>query len=235
MMLSGFGLTAIALVSGACGTTQPTGSGTSGAPASGDEADAGTTDAASCTAAFPVSQPVSAPCCTEWGIDACGAGLFCAALDGRTQATCYPERSRRHREGCLEDSQCSSEHCDPVTKTCSLPPGASCNQGDPCDRDDKGVPHECIESRCTATPCDPIEQTGCAESETCDLVDDTTGCRKVGPSKLGESCAGIADPPCARGLTCRGTCSYICRTDADCSSGIQCLKTWPSSFGYCNR
>ena len=232
MLLSGFGLIAIALVSGACGTTPPTGSGTSGAPASGGEADAGATDA-SCTGAFPVSQPLSAPCCTEWGIDACGAGLFCAALDGRTQATCYPERSRRHREGCLADNQCVSEHCHPVTKTCSLPPGASCNQGDPCDRDDKGVPHECVESRCTATPCDPIYQTGCAESETCDLVEATAGCRKAGPSKLGEPCSDLMGAECVRGLTCYGVCRRICSSDADCPGESYCIKLAANSFGRC--
>lgn len=234
LLLSTFGIATGA--STACdGSAKATEAGPSGAPAPQGEADAGTTDEPSCKTTFPVTQPLSAPCCTEWGIDGCGAGLFCAALDGRTQATCYPVRSRRHRETCLADDNCVSEHCDADTKTCNLRPGTSCNPGDPCARDENGVPHTCLESRCTPTPCDPIRQTGCAESETCDLVGETAGCRKVGPSKLGESCYGLAGLPCARGLTCGGTCSRICSTEADCPNRMSCHRSGPNPFGFCTN
>ena len=56
-------------------------------------ADAGPADAAddTCKSAYARSQTLSQPCCTGWGADACGALLFCAAFDGRTQTTCYPD------------------------------------------------------------------------------------------------------------------------------------------------
>jgi hypothetical protein len=230
LLLSAFVITTGALASTACdGSTEPTEGGSNGTPAPQDEA--GTTGDPGCKTRFPVSQPLSAPCCAEWAIDACGAGLFCAALDGRTQATCYSERSRRDGETCLTDNHCLSEHCDSITKTCRLRPGASCNAGDTCARDKNGLRHECVESRCTPTPCDPIVQTSCLAWETCDVVGDTTGCRDVGAGKRGEPCVLGT---CARGLTCspEGRCRGICRTDAACSKGTSCRGV-SSLFGYC--
>lgn len=61
---------------------------------------------------YPASQPLSGPCCPERGIDACGALLFCAALDGRTVPTCFPERSRKAWESCTEDRQCVKGSCN---------------------------------------------------------------------------------------------------------------------------
>lgn len=68
-----------------------------------------TLDAASC--AHPPAQTVSMPCCLLHGRDACGALLFCAAFDGRTVPTCYPERSRLPEETCAEDVHCASGAC----------------------------------------------------------------------------------------------------------------------------
>ncbi|MCP4806263.1 MAG: hypothetical protein GY913_05700 [Proteobacteria bacterium] len=55
---------------------------------------------------FPMSQQASEPCEPAHGIDACGAGLFCAALDGRSQPTCYPLYSRQNGESCDDDDNC---------------------------------------------------------------------------------------------------------------------------------
>src|SRR5690242_15443328 len=63
----------------------------------GDQADAGDSGRRCLSSA---SQGLSGPCCPELGIDACGANLFCAAFDGREQATCYPERSRMDGTEC---------------------------------------------------------------------------------------------------------------------------------------
>lgn len=82
---------------------------------------------ASCEEMFPASQTASQPCCLDWGIDACGAELTCAALDGRTQPTCYPIYSRQDRQQCTADNQCISGACD--MGTCALSPGATCTPG----------------------------------------------------------------------------------------------------------
>lgn len=64
-----------------------------------------------CLGSLPPSQALSEPCNLEYGIDACGALLFCAALAGRDVPTCYPERSLLNGERCTEDRQCSSGGC----------------------------------------------------------------------------------------------------------------------------
>ncbi|MGI5861757.1 MAG: hypothetical protein ACOX6T_06820 [Myxococcales bacterium] len=74
----------------------------------------------------PMSQGPSEPCCLEHGIDACGAGLFCAAFDGRRQPTCYAERSRADRATCTADVQCASGSCNTAAKACRSMPGMEC-------------------------------------------------------------------------------------------------------------
>lgn len=75
---------------------------------------------------LPLSQPISAPCCEEQGVDACGANLFCAAFDGRSQATCYPERSRRDGESCGENRHCTSGECNIELAACKATPTSEC-------------------------------------------------------------------------------------------------------------
>ncbi len=69
----------------------------------------------------------SEPCCIENGIDACGGGLFCAALDGRTQAVCYAEYSRLDLTECTEDRQCLSRSCDTEAALCRSMPASACD------------------------------------------------------------------------------------------------------------
>jgi hypothetical protein len=57
------------------------------------------------------SRTLSEECCPDFGVDACGAGLFCAALDGREVPTCFLEGSRRSGETCEEDRSCGSGTC----------------------------------------------------------------------------------------------------------------------------
>jgi len=66
----------------------------------------------------PPTQGLSEPCCPGHGVDACGAGLFCAAFDGRTIPSCYPERSRLDGESCTADAQCVSESCNVEVSRC---------------------------------------------------------------------------------------------------------------------
>ena len=73
-------------------------------------------DASACSS--PPVQTFSEPCCSSYGADACGAGLFCAAFDGRTRETCYAEHSRLSLETCTEDRQCTSSSCNTVAGKC---------------------------------------------------------------------------------------------------------------------
>ncbi len=67
---------------------------------------------------YPQVQTLSEPCCESHGVDACGAGLFCAAFDDRTIGTCYALRTRADLAECSEDEQCQSGQCHPKKKQC---------------------------------------------------------------------------------------------------------------------
>ena len=123
-----------------------------------------------------VSQGISQACCIGHGIDACGAGLFCAAFDGRTQATCYPERSRPDLESCSEDRHCASGSCNSDEGLCRSTPWTSCNPAVGCVADPAGSRHACVE-----------------ETGTCQLV---------GDGSYGSACETDAD--CRPRLTCDG-------------------------------
>jgi hypothetical protein len=111
--------------SGACGSTPPpvpdaaVTTGPDGGP--GDPpADAG-------LERLPPSQGLSEPCDPGWGLDACGAGLFCAAFDGRTVSTCYAEGVRRGGETCGEDRHCSNRSCALPAGRCRADAYQSCS------------------------------------------------------------------------------------------------------------
>jgi hypothetical protein len=57
------------------------------------------------------SQALSEECDPDLGIDACGAGLFCEAFDGREVYTCYELRSRLPGEECSASEQCVNQKC----------------------------------------------------------------------------------------------------------------------------
>lgn len=70
-------------------------------------------------------QTESEPCNPEHEIDACGAGLFCAAFEGREIPTCYRLRSRQSGESCRKDNHCITDNCN--KNKCGLAPsGAPC-------------------------------------------------------------------------------------------------------------
>ncbi len=109
------------------------------------------------------SQSVSQPCCPGRGIDACGANLFCAAFDGRSQPTCYPERSRPDLGECSEDRQCASGECNVRAQRCKSTFGASC-------RDDVGCStRQPQRSVCRLGSCDA---SAGAVGDSCNLPED---------------------------------------------------------------
>lgn len=125
------------------------------------------------------SQSFSEPCCPDYGADACGAQLFCAAFDGRTQPSCYMEHSRDDMTGCTADVQCLSGSCSPSARKCSstgkCAPTIGCAFG-----------LACVKEQCLATsgelgaPC--ASPSDCRDGRTCVY----SRCGGV----LGEGCSG---------------------------------------------
>jgi hypothetical protein len=87
----------------------------------------------------------SQACCLDLGIDACGAGLVCAALDGREQATCYREYSRRDLSECSDDRLCASASCNADSGRCRSAYGQACQLDTGCAPDPRGHGLSCRE------------------------------------------------------------------------------------------
>lgn len=145
------------------------------------------------------SQGSAEQCCLSYGADACGAGLFCAAFDGRTVPTCYSNGSRRDGQTCTADAQCSSMSCNTMVDAC----------------------------RTAASMCDP--EIGCAPQtgsrRTCVPSNATQGtCQDVGNGTEGSLCADDTDCTAGRCDASTARCSSgtapnlgaRCSADADC-------------------
>ncbi|MCK6547785.1 hypothetical protein L6R52_18175 [Myxococcota bacterium] len=168
---------------------------------------------------LPVSQGLSEPCCTSLGIDACGAGLFCAAFDGRTQPTCYAERSRQALETCGADNHCASELCSPTRSLCVSGPNERCTADVGCISqpgsrygcDVRAIPPTCVFlGGNTGDFC--IEPTDC-DSGTC--VDGTC----LAP--VGAFCSDGAE--CSSGACIRQECTCSPFVEATCPPGEHCM------------
>lgn len=91
------------------------------------------------------SRTMSQPCCPDLEIDACGAGLVCAALDGRETPTCYAESSRLDGRECTSDLLCVSHSCNAKKNRCEASPGAVCDPDIGCAPDPQGFTRACVE------------------------------------------------------------------------------------------
>jgi hypothetical protein len=87
---------------------------------------------------------------------------------------------------------------------------------------DPGAPDAEPSSSCATSPCDLIDQCGCAGGQACD-VDFTdlmgTACRGVAtPGDQNDTCAAINQ--CGAGFACvgAGSCEQYCDADADCGT-----------------
>ena len=182
--------------------------------------------AVDCTGVMPVSG-LAARCCPDFGVDACGPGLFCAAFDGRSFPACYADHARLDGESCTDDRHCLSYRCSADAQVCRSSPGASCT---------------------TALGCGPgpsMSTVVCAGG-TCRPSTGNTGA----PCGLGTDCAtgfcvasvcsaGAEDDPCAAPTDClsgrctAGACSSggegsTCASPGDCVSG-RCVNRQCSS------
>jgi hypothetical protein len=198
----------------------------------------------------PKSQPLSAACCPAYGIDACGANLFCAAFDGRTQATCYANGSRLPGDSCTDGRQCSSLSCNGDAKACRYLPAQACRTEIGCAQDPSGGRYVCAPAAVGNLPANTCVPLG--TSNYCDIDNDcsstycierhcTTGaaaspCRTAkdcdAPLKctagVCSSCGGDAD--CTRGRCTAGSCVGVtnggaCTQTKDCAAGLECAPS----------
>ncbi len=206
------------------------GAGTGGAGTGG----AGSGGAASGCEALGRSRGPTQECCPAFGIDACGALLFCAAFDGRTTPTCYPERSRTDGQECGEDRHCTSGACNATARKCKSAFGTACTAAVGCAPAPDGRMAACdttgTDPRCRETSrdvgglCD--SDAGCASGHCRELrcVQGPGGACSRDAECLGGYCA-----PGPSGMTCAaGTIGSPCRVPADCTDG-QCV------LGMCIR
>lgn len=184
---------------------------------------------------LPSSQAVSQPCCLARGIDACGANLFCAAFDGRTQPTCYLERSRLDMTECGEDRQCVSGACNDAVGQCQSMPGTTCDAKVGCATVD-GARAVCVEERCRTT--DGEIGDPCARDSDCTNGNCSADHRCLG--KEGAACNDHRSDQCGEGLCCKGNKCADCRQGEgescggflECRPGLRCCR-FTGSGSYC--
>lgn len=207
---------------------------------------AGGSDAATSmsTASGANCQPSRGPseeCCIELGVDACGAGLFCAAFDGRTVTTCYVDRIRMDGEECDADTNCASLSCHPTLLRCRAMPTAPCDTALGCSDAIDGT-YACsrFDLRCRAT--DGSADSPCDENAECATQMCTNGScmEEVMPPEVpcGMGCLGCATPPTQACSTCvqqqlemctqSECCGQVvlgptCNADTNCSQLVQCI------------
>ena len=192
------------------------------------------------------AQPLSAQCCSSFGPDACGAGLFCAAFDGRTVSTCYENGSRQGMEECTEDFQCATGSCNTAEGRCRSGLFGACEfrigcaaseltcstQTDTCQLIGDGTigsicgtgdhcnSGRCVRSQCAAPP-NWICPDEWIDDNICDCTCDTSGVGDPGCSPT--TCAPI-------GWTCGGpryydqTCDCGCGIDDPACSRAMCTN-----------
>lgn len=177
-----------------------------------EDPDSGRPDPSGCVE--PAAQLLSQPCCLSRGIDACGAGLFCAALDGRTQATCYAEHTRGDGESCTENRQCSSGACNHSEGKCASAPSTHCDLDIGCSEAD-GYNYLCVDETCTRS--DGELGDACLHTSDCATfacVDNRcTSGQASARCNIGADCNVFA---CVSHTCTNGELNDPCTTDSDC-------------------
>ncbi len=198
----------------------------------------------------------SAACCLSYGADACGANLFCAAFDGRTQATCYGERTRLDNTECSADIQCLSGSCATDVKKCRMTLGAACDATLGCGFSPTNVQAVCALVGGKMMCAVPNAATGgnvCAADADCGASKCNLALHNCLKSD-GSSCA--ADTDCASGHCTNSKCAKgtgaTCTQSSECASnecsngkcfcviggdclthGAACTSSWSCASGHC--
>lgn len=181
----------------------------------------GTGTGPACTTLYGKAQPGSAPCCMEYGADACGASFFCAAFDGRTQPVCYPERSRLDGQECTADLQCMSGIFNQEARACAARPGGNCTPEVGC------APLGTQKYGCIGGSCMPLGDgslgSRCASTSDC-----------VVGSCVGNVCVGAPDDPCSEDEQCASNVCY----DGQCCVPKTCAQLGAAcgfQYAHCGR
>lgn len=193
-------------------------------------------------------QALSQPCCRNLGVDACGAGLFCAAFDGRTQASCYAEYTRRANETCTDDRQCISRSCNVSQQKCRGIYSETCSVIVGCTAVASGVgPVFCVDGTCQRVG-DGSDGSVCGTNSDCTHQRCSDGHQCQGAR--GASCSDTL--PCIPedgyssterfGLACvNGVCAIqTCADGSECANGMRCTACPLTSLcmpgtTYCTR
>ena len=179
------------------------------------------------------SRSLSESCCEDLGVDACGANLFCAAFDGRKQATCYPERSREDMTECTDDVQCVSGECNTSEEKCKSLQGAACTEVIGCISAVDKTPYICVAGTCKRDPSYCPTSTVKSGKATCDTAISTNCCTSA------TACS--EDPDCVTRLKCafacpsgNTSCLYGCASGGSAgSSKLQSLYSCVSKLPDC--
>lgn len=138
--------------------------------------------------------------------------------------------------------------CAPETQTCELPCMPDCTGKDCGDDGCGGTCGACMEvdQFClpdgTCGPCDPILNEYCPPEQYCTYGNDEAGnsygpvCEDAGTQMYGEPCGGVDS--CAEGICSalnegEPLCYQICKTNADCGEGKQCIELSNSTYKLC--
>jgi hypothetical protein len=119
---------------------------------------------------IPKVRVESESCCPDYGADACGADLFCAAFDGREIATCYREYSRLGLEECTDDVQCMTQSCNQETKKCRSETSDTCEAATGCADGRYRCANACLFENVvcsTAADCDYYTTDSCSGGSRC--------------------------------------------------------------------
>lgn len=182
------------------------------------------TPAADCTNLGTVRGP-SEPCCPTFGLDACGASLVCAALEGRTVPTCTLEGTQNSLEECTVDALCISGDCAEAVGLCASLVGESCQADVGCADPTGAFDYVICTGEPTITGISPNNLT--CESATdadiggpCGLCETTNNCISAGVGfqcilgrcmgTTGVAVTADAGNCCAQGSTASGT-GRICK------------------------
>lgn len=175
-------------------------------------------------------QSLGEPCCEKYGIDACGAGLFCAKLDGRTVATCYPNNVRKSGETCTDDIQCMSNTCS-AGGECAASRNEECSPKGGCE--EGYVCAAFLTDLARAPQCLAVGQDGvCLEDRDCSNGASCRSghCVSADPKYAGESCSDDTEcvdvtAGCFQGkCQCHKANAWGCPLGTTCGGGNHATK-----------